>query len=169
MLIVASRGTSFTAKIIKFFTKYLLTHFALRFNENYNSGMLHSETGGVQETTWDKYQARFKDSVFWEVNIGVAEEALSNIKSKIQGKPYDYLALYSLGIIVLLRKIGFKIYNNKLGNKQRFMCSEVIIELIEECKKLDTTLNLETLNSEISTIKDIVEYLDRYPHYFKRV
>jgi len=169
MIIVASRGTSFTARLIKFFTKYLLTHFALRFNEKDNSLMLHSETGGVQDTTWDKYKDRFKDNVFWEVNIEVAEEALINIKSRIKGKPYDYLALYSLGLIVLLRKIGFKINKNILGNKQRFMCSEVIVALIEECKKLDPTLNLGTLNSEISTIKDIVEFLDRYPHYFKRV
>ena len=170
MIIVAAKGSSFTAKLIKFLTKFLQTHFALRYEGDRDQIVVHSEAKGVQLTSWGDFNSRFSDQIHWKVMINVADQAADNLVKQIGGKPYDNFALYGLGFILLLRKIGINISKNILGNKDRYMCTEAIISLLEECKKLDISLSdLRALDSEMVTVEELVAYLDSYPQYFKRI
>jgi len=170
MIVIASKGSSLTAKIIGWITGFHQTHFSLRYLGNRDQWLIHSQTGGVQPAWWEVFKKDFRDYIKWEATFDVAEEAADNIVVKLGGRPYDHFGLYFLGVILLLRKIGINIKTNILGNANKYMCSEVVLEWIKECKRLDPSLELDvSFDTEITTIEDIVEYLDKYPQYFKRV
>jgi len=169
MIIIAAKGSSFTAKLIAWISKFAQTHFALRYEGNKDQMLVHSETGGVQLAAWNDFQNRFSERICWKVDIEIADQAMDNLVKRIGDKPYDYFALYGLGLILVLRKLGIKINKNIFGSKYRYMCSEVILELVIECKKLDSSLDIEILDSEMTTVSELMAYLDTYPQYFKRV
>jgi len=170
MIIVSAKGSSFTSKLIGWITRFIQTHFAIRYEGDKDQILIHSETGGVQLVAWNDFKNRFSKHISWKVKIDVAEQATDNILLKIGEKPYDYFALYGLGILLFLKKIGIKLTKNILGSSSKYMCSEVIIELIEECKRLDSSLSdLVSLDSEVTTIQELVAYLDSYPQYFERI
>jgi len=170
MILVSAKGSSFTARFIGWITQFVQTHFAIRLGGDKEQILIHSETGGVQLIAWNDFKNRFSEHLYWEVNITVAEQAAENILQRIGEKPYDYFALYGLGLVLFLKKLGIKLSKNIFGSSSKYMCGEVILEMIEECKRLDSSLSdLGTLDSEITTIQELVEYLDSYPQYFKRI
>lgn len=170
MLVIASTGSSFTAKIIGWVTGFSQTHFSLRYGGYRDQWLLHSMTGGVQPAWWSRFKKGFRNYIRWETNIDVAEEAADNLVLTLGDKEYDHKGLYFLGFIILLRKIGINIKKNPWGNPNKFMCTEIIIEWLKECKRLDPSLEINVIiDSEITDVEDITNILDSYPQYFKRI
>ena len=170
MLIIASEGGSFTAKLIRLITGYAKTHFSLRYGGNRDQWLVHSMTGGVQPEWWERFKKGFRNYIRWETTIEVGEEAMDNLVLRLGDKEYDHKSLYFLGFILLLRRFGINIKSNPWGNADKFMCTEIALEWIKECKRLDPSLEIDTdFDTEIISVKEIVNMLDSYPQYFKRV
>jgi len=170
MQIIAAEGNTFSSKVIKFISGYAKSHVALRYSGNKDQWLIHSRTGGVQPEWWHRFQEHFINLYQWETHILVAEEAADNIIQSIGIKKYDHFSLYGFGIYLLLKRIGIKLSKNPFGNPNKFMCTEVIIAWIRECKKLDPALEIEeNFDTELTSVEDIVKFLDSYPFYFKRI
>jgi len=170
MLIVAAEGHSFSSKAIMWASGYKKAHIALRYGGNRDQWLIHSQTGGVQPAWWERFQEHYFNFIQWETTISVAEEAADNIIKNIGNKGYDHFSLYGYGLYLLLKKLGITLSKNPFGNPEKFMCTEVIIAWIRECKKLDPSLDIvENFDMELASIKDVIDFLDSYPQHFKKI
>jgi len=169
MIIIAAEGNNFSSKVIEWISGYKKSHIALRYGGNRDQWLVHSRTGGVQPAWWERFKEHYINHYTWETNIFVAEYATDNIIKNIGTKDYDNFALYGLGLYILLRRIGIKLSKNPFGNPEKFMCTEVLITWVRECKRLDPTLEIEeNFDTELTSVKDVVNFLDSYPQYFSR-
>jgi len=170
VLIVAAEGHSFSSKAIAWATGYKKAHIALRYQGIRNQWLIHAQTGGVQPAWWESFKEHYHSFIKWETSIAVADEAADNIIKDIGTKGYDHFSLYGQGFYLFLRLFGIKLRKNPFGNPEKFMCTEVIIAWVRECIRLDPTLSItEDFDTEVATVEDVVNFLDSYPNYFKRV
>lgn len=170
MLLFAAEGEGISSKAIEWISGYKKSHFALRFTGNRDQWMIHSKTGGVQPEWWGRFQEHYHNFFQWKTKIEVAEQAADNIIDSIGTKGYDHLSLYGFAIYLLLRKIGIKLAKNPFGNPEKFMCTELIIAWVRECKRLDPSIDItENFDTELLSVEDVVNFLDSYPQYFERV
>ena len=170
MLVIAAEGNNFASKVIEWVSGYKKSHVALKYSGYREHWLIHSKTGGVQPQWWNRFQEHYLNFFKWKTNIDVAEQAADNIITEIGTKDYDHLSLYGFGIYLFLKKIGIKLSKNPFGSPNKFMCTEVIVEWIRECKRLNPSLDItENFDTELTSIEDIVNFLDSYPQYFERI
>jgi hypothetical protein len=153
--------------LIRWFTKYDKVHSAIRYPDNDGMWLIHSTVGGVQPEWWSHFTKKFHSIVRWEAKFEVARQAADNVAKRIGHKGYDYLSITGFAIVILLRKVGIKLRKNPLGSSA-FMCTEVLVEWVKECNKLDSSLKIEELDSELTTPQMLAQLFNSRPDLFEK-
>jgi len=137
MEVVLAQGTAPLSRLIMWLTGGSFSHSALRYGGVEEEWMVHAFISGVVPE-WSSYffahypkTKRFK-VIKYEKE---AETALDVIVQKYRHRAYDYGAIIGAGLVLMLGRVGIRI-RNPLGSRKAFMCTELVVEWLNEFSSL---------------------------------
>ena len=169
MEIILTKGESGLSNSIAWSIQYPLSHVALRYAGIESDWMVHSTMGGVQPEWWLFFERRYKKIYRFKLNFRHSEVAIDRVVEKIGHKKYDYKSIVGFALVLLLRRAGIYLKKNPLGDNKSYMCTEVVVEFLNECNKLDPSFDFKKFDSELTDPKMILDYLRKRSDVFKEV
>lgn len=165
MEIVSVEGHGIFAWLIKKVTKSNKTHVALRYSGEESNWIVHASIRGVQPEWWYFFKDRYKNISRFRCDFDCADSAIDLVVKRIGHKEYDIPGVFGYGIYMLQNKLGLKRKTNPLGSANRHWCTDVIIAFFKACNELDPTLGLKEFKDELTTPKQIEEYIMGHPKF----
>lgn len=169
MQAIVCSGHTWVSRLIELFTKSRWSHVALRYGGCESDWMVHATVGGVQPEWWHHFnKTKYRLVRSYEATFDVAEQAADNIIKTIGHKEYDYSSFLGYGVYIIANYVCMgAIKKNPFGQMNAFMCTEVLVEWMKECKRLDQTLPFKDFDSELTSPEDLFKYWETLPEYFK--
>jgi hypothetical protein len=164
MEIILAQGTAPASKAIAYLTKKIWSHCALRYSSPEDSWVVHATVGGVQPDWWFYFKHKYTNHLRYKTNVECADQALDNVVNRLAHAQYDYEGFLGQGLAIV-----FGLKRNPLGSNRDYRCTELITAWIDEVKKLDPSIDLPHVDSELATPGGLADYCDMHSKYFEKV
>ena len=136
MEVILARGSAPLSKLIMYLSGGKFSHTALRYGGADSEWLVHAFIYGVVPDWYSYFKAHYPALKSFKVIRfeKEAEQALDLVVSKYRHRKYDYLGMLGHGLTLVLGKLGIKV--KPFGNKNAFMCTELVAEWLKEFSSL---------------------------------
>lgn len=124
---------SWVIRLFQGWTSY--SHVYVRFwNQEAQRWVVYQASGtSVNMIGWEKFQ--INEIITDEFEIEVSDKSSGKIRSMmidLLGTPYGILDVIGMGIVILINKLGFKVYNIFASKQYSMVCSKLAYEIADK-------------------------------------
>lgn len=136
MEVILARGSAPLSKLIMCLTGGRFSHTALRYGGADSEWLVHAFIYGVVPDWFSYFQDHYKALDRFKVIRfeKEAEQALDLVSMKYRHRAYDIVGMLGHAVTLCLAKVGIKV--RPFGNKNAFMCTELVAEWMKEFSAL---------------------------------